>query len=255
MSKPITPLRGLTPTLFSCRGTGVQPGTSQYAVQRRAAQTDSRQRGVGSAHTGQPVGEDDGEDDGDDVGGMPGVTGRVGRTLGVGVGVVVAGRGGLVAVGAGVGAGGDVDVRVSSVGGTLVGRAAGAKGGGAVVPGACGGRERTGTTRGGGVLPPDPDDVNGGAGDVVALVGSPTVGPWIRELPPATTVSTATAARAPPATPTAWSALGRPDDPRWARWRGARDPMGRTLVGVASRQEWIWEFAGSCGDLADSRTG
>ncbi len=188
-------------------------------------------RGGNSCDAGQPVGEGDG----DDVGGMPGVTGRVGRTLGVGVGVgvVVAGRGVVVAVGAGVGTGGDVDVRGNSVGGTLVGRAAGAKGGGAVVTGACGGKERTGTTRGVGVLPPDPDDVNGRAGDVVALVGSPRVGPWIRELPPATTVSTATAARAPPATPTAWSALGRPDDPRWARWRGARDPMGRTLVGVA----------------------
>jgi len=74
---------------------------------------------------GQPVGEGDGED----VGGMPGVTGLVGRTVGFGVFVVV-GCGVLVAVGAGVGAdvgpGGDGDVRVNWVGGTLVGRAAGA---------------------------------------------------------------------------------------------------------------------------------
>ncbi len=109
MSKPITPLRGLTPTLFSCRGTGVEPGTGQYAVQRRAAQTDSPAAAVqgGALEAGQPVGEGDGED----VGGMPGVTGRVGRTVGLGVGVVV-GRGVLVAVAAGVGAdvgpGGDV---------------------------------------------------------------------------------------------------------------------------------------------------
>ena len=52
---------------------------------------------------GQPVGEGDGED----VGGMPGVTGRVGRTVGLGVGVVVAVGAGVVV---GVGAGGDVDV-------------------------------------------------------------------------------------------------------------------------------------------------
>ena len=76
----------------------------------------------GAFQAGQPVGEGDGED----VGGMPGVTGRVGCTL-VGVGV---GGGDSVVVGAGVGAdvgpGGDVDVRVNWVGGTIAGRAAGA---------------------------------------------------------------------------------------------------------------------------------
>ena len=106
MSKPITPLRGLTPTLFSCRGTGVEPGTCQYAVQRRAAQTDSPRSGAGGAL--EVVSRSARATVRVDVGGMPGVTGRVGRTVGLGVGVVVAvGPGVVVAVAAGVG----VDVR------------------------------------------------------------------------------------------------------------------------------------------------
>ena len=49
MSKPITPLRGLTPTLFSCTRPlpGPRPGHGQYAVQRAAALTDSPHRPAG----------------------------------------------------------------------------------------------------------------------------------------------------------------------------------------------------------------
>ena len=80
MSKPITPLRGLTPTLFSCRGTSVQPAPASMPFNDGPPKRIPRCSGAGRGpEARQPVGEGDGED----VGGMPGVTGRVGRTVGL----------------------------------------------------------------------------------------------------------------------------------------------------------------------------
>ena len=74
MSKPITPLRGLTPTLCSCVAGQLSPclrappDTSQYAVQRRHPQTTflSRRDSGGGRRAGT-------------AGGTPGVTGGVAR--------------------------------------------------------------------------------------------------------------------------------------------------------------------------------
>ena len=69
------PHEGLTPTLFTCHWLlrDRAASTSQYAVQRRPAQTDSR--GGAPQRVREGLG---------DTGGTPGVTGGVGRVVGVG---------------------------------------------------------------------------------------------------------------------------------------------------------------------------
>ena len=148
-------------------------------------------------------------------GGTPGVTGGVGRSVGVVV-VVVVGPGLCVASGAcvvGVGATDDGASGADPVGATATGPGAGAEGVGAGGLTVLAGPPRPFV----GVLAPEPDEVNGRLVEDVVPVGSPVVGPSTRPAPPAATVRTATAARAPPVTPRAWSALDRPDRCGWAR--------------------------------------
>ena len=67
------------------------------------------------------------------------------------------------------------------------------------------------------VLPTDADELGNPLRELVVPVGSPDMGPSTLAPPPPTTVSTATAARAPPATPTAWSAPVALEGARGAR--------------------------------------
>jgi hypothetical protein len=137
MSKPITPLRGLTPTLFSCdvrRPVETGPGGCQYAGQHRRTQTDSGPPchppgrdgdavavGLGCGRLppedddelGVDVGRCEGRLVGFGVGGPAGVDGT-GVTAGVGSGVAgmgdSVGEGARVGVGAAVGVGAGVRV-------------------------------------------------------------------------------------------------------------------------------------------------
>jgi hypothetical protein len=176
----------------------------QYAVQRLGPQTDSRAVRGGASGTGtQPVDVTVGE--GLDLG-PPGVTGGEGRT--VGVGVVVLATGGLF-VGLGAVVVGAVVAGVTA-GGTWLVVTGGAPAGtapGAVAPGAqgtvAGGRTGPDEAPFVGVLVPEPQEVRGPAGEVLATLGPSVVGTSKLPLPPATTLRTATAVRAPPATPIA----------------------------------------------------